>query len=140
MHYLSPRSPSLLPSSPSLSFPLSLLIITFRYAHENGCDWWSSTCWYAALGGHLDCLKYVHILLSLPSPSPSLSPPPLSLSLLMILRYAHENGCEWDKTTCANAALGGHMECLVYAHESGCPWEADTCSSAAFTGHLDCLR
>ena len=45
----------------------------------------------AALNGHLDCLK-----------------------------YAHENGCEWDEDTCSEAALNGHLDCLKYAHENGC--------------------
>ena len=29
------------------------------------------------------------------------------------------------------AAKGGHLDCLKYAHENGCPWDASTCSSAA---------
>ena len=30
------------------------------------------------------------------------------------IRYAHENGCEWDKETCESAADQGHLECLRY--------------------------
>ena len=83
--------------------------------HENGCPWgyetsssaaengqfdWSSrTCSKAALGGHLECLK-----------------------------YAHENGCPWDEKTCYVAALSGHLECLKYLHEKGCPWNEKTSS------------
>ena len=58
------------------------------------CPWDQTTCEYAALNGHLECLE-----------------------------YAHENGCSWDELTCCFAASGGHLECLKYAHENGCPWD-----------------
>jgi hypothetical protein len=38
------------------------------------------------------------------------------------LKYAHEQGCEWDASTCSAAALHGHLDCLKYAHENGCEW------------------
>jgi hypothetical protein len=28
---------------------------------------------------------------------------------------------------CAFAAKNGHLECLKYAHEQGCPWDKNTC-------------
>ena len=56
------------------------------------------TCLGAAVGGHIECLK-----------------------------YAHENECPWDEKTCCGAAETGHLECLKYAHENGCPWDEDTC-------------
>jgi hypothetical protein len=59
---------------------------------------------------------------------------------LECLKYAHENGCPWDKYTCSFAAQKGHLDCLKYAHENGCPWDEDTCSNAAQNGHLDCLK
>ena len=59
---------------------------------------------------------------------------------LELLKYAHENGCPWDRSTCSSAAQNGHLECLKYLHENGCPWDDWTCSSAAFNGHLECLK
>ena len=59
---------------------------------------------------------------------------------LKCLKYAHKNGCPWNKLTCTNAALSGHIDCLQYAHESGCPWDYQTCENAAKYEHLDCLR
>jgi hypothetical protein len=72
------------------------------------------------------------------------------------LKYAHENGCEWDEQTCIFAAGNGNLASLKYvppillsspiidfhryAHENGCSWGASTCGQAAFTGHLECLR
>ena len=59
---------------------------------------------------------------------------------LEYLKYAHENGYVWDKSTCSYAALRGHLDCLRYTHENGCPWDERTCSFAAQNGHLDCLK
>ena len=70
-------------------------------------------------------------------------------------KWARENGCPWDKWTCAWAAgkrpprgaevgarerlpvergdvlgsgEGGHLEVLKWARENGCPWDEDTCA------------
>lgn len=50
-------------------------------------------CTYAALFGHIDCLK-----------------------------FANQNGCPMDEMTMTVAAQQGFMDCLVYAHENGCLW------------------
>ena len=65
---------------------------------------------FAALGGHLDVLK-----------------------------WARENNCEWSKAVCANAALGGHLDILVWARENGCHWNSTVCAYAAKNGHLTIL-
>ena len=46
-----------------------------------------------AIYGHLDCLK-----------------------------YTHENGCLWNKSTCMKAAEYGYIDCLKYAHDNGCKY------------------
>jgi hypothetical protein len=58
---------------------------------------------------------------------------------LEVLKWAKEQGCDWDSYTCAYAAAGGHLETLVWAREHGCDWNSDTCSSAAKGGHLETL-
>lgn len=50
-------------------------------------------CMYAALYGHLDCLK-----------------------------TAHQNGCQWDESVCSLAAQQGFIDCLKYARENNCTW------------------
>ena len=40
---------------------------------------------------------------------------------LEVLKYARENGCPWDETTCAAAAKNGHLETLKWARENGAP-------------------
>ena len=59
---------------------------------------------------------------------------------LECLKYSHEKGCPWDEWTCSEAAKGGHLECLKYAHEKGCPWSTSDCSGAARRGHLEILN
>ena len=51
-------------------------------------------CKWAVKNGHLNCLK-----------------------------YAHENGCPWDKETCYWAAKYGRLNTLKYAYENGCPYD-----------------
>ena len=37
---------------------------------------------------------------------------------LECLKYAHENGCEWDKEKCCDAVRNRHLECLKYIQEN----------------------
>ena len=69
------------------------------------------TCSNAAMGGHLDVLKWLR-----------------------------EGGCPWDESTTYAASEGGHLGVLKYAHESGCPWDPLTCEAAAKGGRLDVLK
>ena len=86
-----------------------------------------------------------------------------------MLKYAHEQGCLWDKhvhgrsqgrpprvpqvcaraglpvglDTCTFAADKGQLEIIKWAHEHGCPsWDVnvDMCAHAAKGGHLECLQ
>jgi len=59
-----------------------------------------------------------------------------SFQHLECLKYAHENGCEWDAGVTLKASSNGHFECLKYAHENGCEWHDATCYSAAQKGYL----
>ena len=69
-----------------------------------------------------------------------------SLQGAQLLKWARENGCEWDSWTCASAASGGHLELrsgskaaevLKWARENGCEWNSSTCTYAAYGGHLE---
>ena len=37
---------------------------------------------------------------------------------------------------CKYTAQGGYLEGLKYARENGCPWDESTCSSAAQGGYI----
>jgi len=68
-------------------------------------------CSGAAVGGHLD-----------------------------LLRWAHSMECPWDESTCAAAALGGRVDVIEFARSKGCPWNSWSCCQAAMGGHLDVLQ
>jgi hypothetical protein len=78
-------------------------------------DWNSHTCATAAAAaadkGHLTCLK-----------------------------WANENGCNWDRATFISAAANGHLSCLQWARENGYDWDTQTCYPAALNGQLSCFR
>ena len=56
------------------------------------------------------------------------------------LRWAREQGCPWDWSTCRYAAKGGHLEVLKWAREHDCPWDDWTCLHAAFSAPLEVLQ
>ena len=40
---------------------------------------------------------------------------------LNLMKYAHENGCDWNSYTTKYASKNGHLDCLKYARDNGCP-------------------
>ena len=115
--------------------------------------WDASVCYWAAKGGHLDCLTYAHEN-RCPWECrrgcgwPSAIQAAVEGGHLDCLAYAHENGCPWPgyPSVFDIAAESGHLECLQYLHENGCPWPfcryncERTCAMAARGGHVECLR
>ena len=57
-----------------------------------------------------------------------------------LIKWAYTNGCPWDASTCANAAMNGHLEVLQWARANGCPWDVYTCAYAAINGRLEVLQ
>ncbi len=55
----------------------------------------------------------------------------MTLLPVMVLQWAHSQGCPWDEWTCAYAAREGHLEVLQWAQSHGCPWDEKTCANAA---------
>ena len=119
------------------------------------CPWRSPTC-RSPEGDHLACLRTLHEerhswldicragreegLLETLHGFPIVCKVASAKGLLECLRYAHENGCPWNESTCHSASEHGHLACLRYAHENGCPWGEYTCQFASEHGNLDCLR
>jgi len=48
-----------------------------------------------------------------------------------ILKWAREQGCEWNSNVCYNAAYYGHIEILKWAREQGCEWNKNLCYELA---------
>jgi hypothetical protein len=59
---------------------------------------------------------------------------------LEVLKWARENGYDWNSWTCVSAAENGDLEMLVWARENGCDWDSSTCYYAAKNGHLEVLK
>ena len=88
-----------------------------KWLHKEGCGFSNIATWNAAKGGHLEMLQWMR----------SQDPP------------AH-----WDEFTCAFAAAGGHLETLKWLHSEGCPWgkgmQRSTFNDASSRGYLEILR
>jgi uncharacterized protein YabN with tetrapyrrole methylase and pyrophosphatase domain len=54
-----------------------------------------------------------------------------------MLKWARDNGCPWDESTCKWAAKGYALEVLRWARENGCPWNESTRQSAASKGYVE---
>jgi hypothetical protein len=61
---------------------------------------------------------------------------------LEFLKWAREvKHCEWDEWTINHAAFQGNLEMLKYCFSNNCPYdEEESCAQAAIGGHLNCLR
>ena len=53
---------------------------------------------------------------------------------LETLRWARENGCDWNAETCECAADQGHLGILQWLRAEGCPWDWSTCYQAVNEG------
>ena len=58
---------------------------------------------------------------------------------LELLKWARENGCEWDAMTCASAAKSGNLDILKWARQNGCEWDQEVGDNAVLHGHLEIL-
>jgi len=93
-------------------------------------------CLWAAVGGHMDVLKWLHSTGSRMDETTCAGA--AGGGNLEVLRWAREQGCQWDRLTCAFALIFGHVEVLRWARGHDCPWDKHTCFSA--TGRLETLR
>jgi len=84
-----------------------------KYCVANECPIDEGACAYAALNGHLECLRYLR----------------------------EEVKAPWDFYTAAWAARNGHLHILEYLVERKYgKYNGDACLWAAKNGHLDCLK
>ena len=88
-------------------------ISLLQWGRDSGCPLTPSVCSSAALGGHLEVLKWLR----------------------------EQMGCPWDESTCGAAARGGHLEVLEWAVTHGCPIDGSKIvKEAAAGGHLKVLQ
>lgn len=138
-----------------------------QYMYENRCDISFMAMIFAARGGQLACLQFVHSVDSLfvnaitlefavaahyqflKEPGNDthstawqrdfpLAPP--ADGYLECLRYVLAHGCPIHKNACTKAAQYGLLDCLALLHEYNALWDAGTTTAAAGAGHVHCLQ
>jgi len=59
---------------------------------------------------------------------------------LQLLKYAHENGCQFNKKTWYAAVKADALECLEYLFANGCPQDARAASMTYKTKCYEFIR
>jgi len=112
-----------------------------KYCVANECSMNEWACAYAAKGGHLECLKYLHEEVKVPWDL-STAAYAAENGHLHILEYLVEHKYnEYDEWACAYAAENGHLDCLKYLHETAkAPWNSFAVRDAHENNHPECLQ
>ena len=97
------------------------------------------TCANAAYNGHLDCLKYAHEN-GCPWDERIHAQMQHTMGIQIALNMLMKMAAHGIRYTCSSAAYNGHLDCLKYAHENGCPWDKNMLLNAAYEDILDCLK
>jgi len=94
---------------------------------------------FAAFGGHIECLNYLHQI-----GVPWSEEVPIYASQagkIEILERIHELGCPLNEDVCSEAALHGHLDLLKFLrNELKCPWDSGTPALASLRGHKEVLE
>ena len=112
-----------------------------KYCVANKCPINERACAFAALYGHLECLKYLHEEAKAPWDSVTASWA-ASNGQLHILEYLVERKYDkYDEGACQLAAENGHLDCLKYLRETAkAPWDEDAVREAHENNHPECLQ
>jgi hypothetical protein len=112
-----------------------------KYCVANKCPIGWSACAYAASGGQLECLKYLHEEVKAPWDYWTASWAARN-GHLHILEYLVERKFDkYSELACERAAEFGHLDCLKYLHETAkAPWNSEAVYYAHEKNHLECLQ
>jgi hypothetical protein len=112
-----------------------------KYCVANQCPMDEETCAYAAIGGELECLKYLHEQVKAPWDSRTAVVAGLS-GHLHILEYLVERKYDkFDDGACWCAAKYGHLDCLKYLRETAkAPWNSRAVQRAHENNQHECLQ
>ena len=112
-----------------------------KYCVANECPINMNACAYAAQGGHLEVLKYLHEEVKAPLNSLTASFAALN-GHLHILEYLVEREYdEYNEGACTFAAMNGHLDCLKYLRETAkAPWDSEAVRKAHTKNQIDCVQ
>ncbi len=112
-----------------------------KYCVANECPIDESACAAAAIGGHLEVLKYLREEAKVPWDRHTANWAALT-GHLHILEYLverkYDKYCEW---ACMLAARNGHLDCLKYLHETAkSPWDEKAVREAHKNNQPECVQ
>jgi len=112
-----------------------------KYCVANECHIDEYACAYAALNGHLECLKYLREEGKAPWDSWTAYYSAQN-GHLHILEYLVERKYDkYGERVCQQAAMNGHLDCLKYLHETAkWPWDSWAVRYAHRNKHSGCLQ
>ena len=112
-----------------------------KYCLANECHIDEYACAYAALNGHLECLKYLREEGKAPWDSWTAYYSAQN-GHLHILEYLVERKYDkYGERVCQQAAMNGHLDCLKYLHETAkWPWDSWAVRYAHRNKHSGCLQ
>ncbi|CAL6388588.1 unnamed protein product [Bathycoccus prasinos] len=121
-------------------------ISTLEVAWEHKSSWRdylkdeTDFCWQVAKTNKLELLKWIREVKQCEWDAWTINAAAEQGNLEMI-KYCVANECPIGTGACANAASGGHLECLKYLREEAkAPWTYHTATCAAGNGHLHILK
>ena len=121
----------------------SILTLEFAWEHKSlWPSWWRERdfCWKVAWTNKLELLKWAREEKKCTWDGWTIAAAAKQGNLEMI-KYCVANECPIGTGACANAASGGHRECLKYlCEEAKAPWTYHTATWAAANGHLHILK
>ena len=115
-----------------------------KYCVATACPINKYACAYAASGGHLEILKYLHEEVKAPwdwrTASWAASNGHLHILEYLVERKYDEYGVVFGDA-CKYAAEKGHLDCLKYLHETTkAPWDEDAVREAHENNRIECLQ
>ena len=112
-----------------------------KYCVANECPIDEGACAYAALNGHLECLRYLREEVKAPWDFYTAAWAARN-GHLHILEYLVERKYgKYNGDACLWAAKNGHLDCLKYLHETAkAPWNEDAVRSAHENNHPECVQ
>jgi hypothetical protein len=113
-----------------------------KHLRSSGFPWECRTASYAAMGGHVDTLRWIHQNGGLNAYTlHELASNAAMSGHIDVLAYIKENDLPWGYMVCAEAIRGGHFECLEYVVNNGAVFDLyHTARAAALAGRLDILK
>ena len=112
-----------------------------KYCVANECSMNEWACAYAAKGGHLECLKYLHEEVKAPWDSTTAAWAAENGHLHILEYLVERNNNKYNTLACANAAENGHLDCLKFLHETAkAPWKERAVKYAHVRKQYECLQ